>query len=198
MAKYLLLTTFEPGVEDTPMDEWRPEEITAHLDYYRALNAQLAESGELVDVTILTPPDAARIVRSDGTIPVVTDGPFQEFKEWVAGFQVVDVDSEERALEIAALVSAVPGVHFVGLNAPAGTQGAERVSLMEAPRIPVKARQLRGVVLGTGYGASPEWIAEGIRAVLPGLRVVGAGSAPAREDLQVLAAAEGWWVGVRE
>ena len=118
MAKYLLLTTFEPGVEDTPMDEWRPEEITAHLDYYRALNAQLAESGELVDVTILTPPDAARIVRSDGTIPVVTDGPFQEFKEWVAGFQVVDVDSEERALEIAALVSAVPGPGGVPLQQP--------------------------------------------------------------------------------
>ena len=118
MAKYLLLVTFEPGVVDSPMDEWRPEEITAHLDYYRALNAQLAERGELVDVTILTPPDAARIVRSDGTVPVVTDGPFQEFKEWVAGFQVIDVDSEERALEIAALVSAVPGPGGVPLQQP--------------------------------------------------------------------------------
>jgi uncharacterized protein YbaR (Trm112 family) len=96
------------------------------------------------------------------------------------------------------LVSAVPGVHFVGLNAPAGSQGSDRVSLMEAPRIPVKARQLRGVILGSGYGASPEWIAEGIRAVLPGLRVVGAGPVPSREDLQVLAAADGWWVGVRK
>ena len=109
MAKYLLLTTFEPGVDDAPMDQWRPEEITAHLDYYRALNTDLSRSGELVDVTILTPPDAAHVVRSDGTTPVVTDGPFQEFKEWVAGFQVIDVDTKERALEIAALVSAVPG-----------------------------------------------------------------------------------------
>lgn len=118
MARYLLLTTFEPGVEDAPMHEWQPEEITAHLDYYRALNAQLVESGELVDVTILTPPDAARIVRSDGTAPVVTDGPFQEFKEWVAGFQVVDVDTEERALEIAGLVSAVPGPGGAPLQQP--------------------------------------------------------------------------------
>lgn len=118
MAKYLLLVTFEPGVVDSPMDEWQPEEITAHLDYYRALNARLAESGELVDTTILTPPDAARIVRSDGTAPVVTDGPFQEFKEWVAGFQVIDVDSEERALEIAGLVSAVPGPGGVPLQQP--------------------------------------------------------------------------------
>ena len=41
--------------------------------------------------------------------PVVTDGPFQEFKEWLAGYQIVDVESEERAIEIAAKISAVPG-----------------------------------------------------------------------------------------
>jgi hypothetical protein len=119
MARYLLLVTFEPGVVDTPMEEWEPDEITAHLDYYRALNAQLVENGELVDATILTPPDAAHIVRSDGAGGrVVTDGPFQEFKEWVAGFQEIDVDSEERALEIAALVSAVPGPGGVPLQQP--------------------------------------------------------------------------------
>ena len=60
--------------------------------------------------TVLTGPDLAKIVTSDGrTAPVVTDGPFQEFKEWIAGFQIVDVESEERAIEIAAQVSAVPG-----------------------------------------------------------------------------------------
>jgi hypothetical protein len=41
-------------------------------------------------------------VASDGIAPVVTDGPFQEFKEWLAGYQILDVDLEERALEIAA------------------------------------------------------------------------------------------------
>ena len=47
---------------------------------------------------------------SDGlTAPVVTDGPFQEFKEWLAGYQIVDVESEARAIEIAAKISAVPG-----------------------------------------------------------------------------------------
>jgi hypothetical protein len=50
--------------------------------------------------------------------PVVTDGPFQEFKEWVAGYQIVDVDSEERALEIAARVSAVPGPGGVPIQQP--------------------------------------------------------------------------------
>ena len=110
MTRYLLAVTFEPGVVETPMDEWRPEEIQAHLDYYGALNQELVDNGELVESTILTGPDLAKIVTSDGkTSPVVTDGPFQEFKEWLAGYQIVDVESEERVLEIAARLSAVPG-----------------------------------------------------------------------------------------
>src|SRR5829696_5791851 len=110
MPKYVLIVDFQPGVEDSPMDEWKPEEIKAHLDYYEALNRELVASGELIDTTILAGPDLAKIVRSDGvTAPAVTDGPFQELKEWVAGYQIVDVESEARAIEIAARVSAVPG-----------------------------------------------------------------------------------------
>ena len=84
--KYLLIVNFQPGAVDTPMDEWKPDEIEAHLDYYRALNRELQASGELVDTEILAGPDLAKVVTSDGiNAPVVTDGPFQEFKEWVAG-----------------------------------------------------------------------------------------------------------------
>lgn len=119
MTRYLLGVNFEGGVIDTPMDEWQPDEITAHLDYYRGLNKELVESGELVQHEVLTGPDLAKIVTSDGgTAPVVTDGPFQEFKEWLAGFQIVDVESEARALEIAATVSAVPGPGGVPLQQP--------------------------------------------------------------------------------
>jgi hypothetical protein len=118
MARYLLGVDFQPGVVDTPMEEWKPEEIDAHLDYYRALNAELTATGELVQTEILTGPDLAKIVTSDGTAPVVTDGPFQEFKEWLAGYQIVDVDSEERALEIAARISAVPGPDGVPTQQP--------------------------------------------------------------------------------
>ena len=116
--KYLLIVDFQPGIEDRPMDQWAPDEIEAHLDYYRALNRELEASGELLETVILTPPDLARIVTSNGTAPVVTDGPFQEFKEWVAGYQIVDVDSEERALEIAARVSAVPGPGGIPIQQP--------------------------------------------------------------------------------
>jgi hypothetical protein len=119
MAKYVLIVDFQPGVAETPMEEWQPEEVTAHLDYYRALHHALIESGELVESEVLSPPNLAKIVTSDGvSAPVVTDGPFQEFKEWVAGYQIVDVESEERALEIAAKLSAVPGPGGVATQQP--------------------------------------------------------------------------------
>ena len=118
MTRYLLIVNFEGGVVETPMEEWKPEEVTAHLDYYRALHRELVDSGELVESEVLAPPNLAKIVTSDGTAPVVTDGPFQEFKEWVAGYQIVDVESEERALEIASKISAVPGPGGVPTEQP--------------------------------------------------------------------------------
>jgi hypothetical protein len=118
MTRYLLVVNFEGGVVEAPMEEWKPEEVTAHLDYYRALHRELIDSGELVESEVLAPPNLAKIVTSDGTAPVVTDGPFQEFKEWLAGYQIVDVESEERAIEIAAKISAVPGPDGVALQQP--------------------------------------------------------------------------------
>jgi len=110
MSKYLLIVNFQPGNAETPMEEWQPAEIEAHLDYYRALERELLGTGELVGSEVLAGPDLAKVVTFDGrTAPVVTDGPFPEVKEWVAGYQVVDVESEARAGEIAAKISAVPG-----------------------------------------------------------------------------------------
>jgi hypothetical protein len=119
MTRYLLVVNFEGGIVETPMEEWKPEEITAHLAHYRALHKELVDSGELVQSEVLAGPDLAKIVTSDGaTAPVVTDGPFQEFKEWLAGYQIVDVESEARAIEIAAKISAVPGPGGVATQQP--------------------------------------------------------------------------------
>ena len=119
MTRYLLAIDFRGGIVDTPMSEWTPEEIAAHLDYYKALHRELVNSGELVDSAVLTGPDLAKIVTSDGiSAPVVTDGPFAEFKEWLAGYQIVDVESEARAIEISAKVSAVPGPGGVAIQQP--------------------------------------------------------------------------------
>ena len=117
--RYLLIVNFEGGDVETPMEEWKPDEITAHLDYYKELHQELVDSGELVASEVLAGPQLAKIVRGDGgSAPVVTDGPFQEFKEWLAGYQIVDVESEARAVEIAARISAVPGPGGVATRQP--------------------------------------------------------------------------------
>jgi hypothetical protein len=97
-------------LESTPMTEWTPEEIKAHIAFQMALNQELGENGELVDAQGLAGPDQAKFVLSDGaSAPVVTDGPFPEGKELLAGYRIVDVESTERAVELAARISAAPG-----------------------------------------------------------------------------------------
>jgi hypothetical protein len=108
--KYMLLMNYTavPGVP--PMSEWAPEEVKAHGDSMMAIHAELSASGELVGSEGLTGREAARIVTHDGVrAPVVTDGPFPESKEFLAGYWLVDVESEQRAIEIAARTSAAPG-----------------------------------------------------------------------------------------
>jgi hypothetical protein len=84
--------------------------VKAHIAFQQTLNRRLEELGELVDAQGLAGPDDARFVVSDGvSAPLVTDGPFPESKELLAGYRVVEVDSAERAVEIAAEVSAAPG-----------------------------------------------------------------------------------------
>jgi len=107
------------GVESdcAPMSEWSPEEIKAHIAFQQALNAELAELGELVDAQGLAGPDRAKFVVSDGmSAPVITDGPYPESKELLAGYRLVDVESPQRAIEIAARASASPGQHGVAIR----------------------------------------------------------------------------------
>lgn len=93
-----------------PMTEWTPEDIRAHIEFQQALNQELTERGELVDAQGLAGPDQAKFVVSDGaSAPVITDGPFPESKELLAGYRMVDVETTERAIEIAAQASAAPG-----------------------------------------------------------------------------------------
>ncbi len=123
MTRYLLTVDYNGGVVDTPMTAWAPEDVTAHMNYYRVLIKELTESGEMVEQQALTGPELAKVVTSDGVnAPVVTDGPFVEFKEMLAGYQLVDVESEERAIEIAARISCVPGPGGVPLQQPIGVR----------------------------------------------------------------------------
>jgi hypothetical protein len=110
MSRYAIFTKFAPDSEIPPMTEWEPEEVQRHLDYLAELNRELVTNGELVAGEALSAPSGIRIVVADGQVsPVVTDGVFTEVKEFLAGYQIVDVDSEERGVAIAARVSAAPG-----------------------------------------------------------------------------------------
>jgi hypothetical protein len=113
MAKYLLLKHYRsdhelmPG-ECVPMDRWTPEEVTAHVAFMDHVADVLRERGEFVDAQALAPQGA--FVRYDGEgRPPVTDGPFAETKDLIAGWMCIDVDSVERAHEAAALLSSAPG-----------------------------------------------------------------------------------------
>jgi hypothetical protein len=109
--KFMLLQDYAPSEGATEfIGAWPPEDAAAHIEFQRELNRRLRESGELVDAQALTAPELAKFVVSDGVgAPVVTDGPFPEGKELLAGYRMVDVDSLERAIEIAAEASAAPG-----------------------------------------------------------------------------------------
>jgi hypothetical protein len=102
-----------------PMTEWSPEDVKAHIDFQHALNAELLGRGELVDAQGLAGPNQAKFVVSDGVgAPVITDGPFPESKELLAGYRLIDVETPERALEIAAQASAAPGPNGVPIRQP--------------------------------------------------------------------------------
>lgn len=109
--KFMLLQNYG-GImrEGVPvMSEWSPQAVAAHITFQKDLNAELRERGELVEAQALTTPELARFVVSDGAAaPVITDGPFPESKELLAGYRMIDVESSERALEIAARASAAP------------------------------------------------------------------------------------------
>jgi len=111
MAKYLLLKHYRgapAAVNDVPMDRWTPEEVSAHLQYMRDFADRLEGTGEFVQEQAISP--EGTFVRYDGEgRPPVTDGPFAETKDLIAGWMMIDVESYERALELAAELSAAPG-----------------------------------------------------------------------------------------
>jgi hypothetical protein len=113
MPKYLLLKHYSGGPEPlpscVPMSEWTADEITAHIAFQHEVLRMLTESGELVDARGLSTEGAYVRFGGAGAAPVVTDGPFPETKELVAGWFLVDVDSKDRAHEIAAHASSAPG-----------------------------------------------------------------------------------------
>ena len=118
MKYMLMMHAPRAGWKDAGLGTWPPEDIKAHIGFMIRFNKELKGNGELVDAQGLAGPEDARIVRAakGSGAPEVTDGPYPEAKEFLAGFWIVDVDSPARAHDIAARASAAPGKGGVPLN----------------------------------------------------------------------------------
>ena len=124
--RYMLMMHAPRGGGDWAVNKWAPEDLKAHLGFMHDVNKELAKSGELVDIQGLAVPSDAKLVRAGQNGVPVTDGPFPEAKEFLAGYWIIEVDSTDRAYEIAAKISTAPG--------PGGTPLI----------IPVEVRQVMG------------------------------------------------------
>jgi hypothetical protein len=115
--KYILLMAGTKAGVNT-YRAWSQKDIQTHFAYLRELNSELKESGEFVANEGLAGPEQAKIVRAGRDGVPVTDGVFPEAKEFLLGYWSVDVESPERAYEIAARLSAGPGPGGVPTNMP--------------------------------------------------------------------------------
>jgi hypothetical protein len=116
--KYMLMMNCpRNGYEE--FGKWPPQAIQAHIEFMKDLCKQFKEEGVLVAAEGLDAPDQAKIVRGGkGGAPVVTDGPFAETKEYLAGWWIVDCEDSRHAYTIAARASVAPGPDGKPMNMP--------------------------------------------------------------------------------
>jgi hypothetical protein len=107
-VKYLLMMN-TPSGGPYQIASWPAKDIEAHIDFMKAFARKLSANGELIEAHGLSGPDQAKLVKAGADGKPVTDGVFAETKEFLAGFWFVDVDSAERAYQIAAEASLAPG-----------------------------------------------------------------------------------------
>lgn len=105
--KYLLLIYHNPGTRQI-WEALTEAQRASGLAAYAALNEELAASGELiVSEALAEPPLAKQVMVREGRT-LTSDGPFAEVKEYLAGFYLVECDSVERAIDIAARIPEAP------------------------------------------------------------------------------------------
>jgi hypothetical protein len=113
-VKYMILTY--GSQQDYDAMTGSPGDFGDLYAFMESFNKELAESGELVDTRGLTAPVLARRLQLRDGVPVVTDGPYAETQEVLAGYWIVECDSFDRATEIAGRLSACPNPGGVFAN----------------------------------------------------------------------------------
>ena len=115
--KFMLMMNAPRGTGDWDVARWAPQDLKAHIGFMVRFAKELKEEGALVGAEGLASPGEARVVRAgNGASPEVTDGPFAEAKEFLAGYWIVDVETPQQAYAIAARASAAPGPGGKPLN----------------------------------------------------------------------------------
>ena len=132
--RYMLMMHAPRGKNgEYQVSTWTEDDIKAHMDFMHQLNRDLTAAGELVGVEGLAAPGEARVVRTGKSgVPAVTDGPFAEAKEFLAGYWIVEVDRVERAYEIAARASSAPGPGGAPLIIPIEVRQVMRIPAPDA------------------------------------------------------------------
>jgi hypothetical protein len=97
---------------------WSKKDMDAHMGVLNSINHELTASGEFVATQALAAPHEAKLVRGLKDGMPITDGVFPESKEFLLGYWIVDVDTPERAYEIAGRISAAPGPGGIPTNLP--------------------------------------------------------------------------------
>jgi hypothetical protein len=115
--KYVLMMTGTKAGVDT-YRQWDAKDVQNHFAFLSRLNRELTESGEFVATQPLAGPEQAVLVRAGKDGAPVTDGVFPESKEFLLGYWIVDVETPERAYEIAARLSGGPGPGGTRLSMP--------------------------------------------------------------------------------
>jgi hypothetical protein len=118
--KFILMMHMKTDADSTAKGimTWPKEDIQAHIQFMMGFNKQLKAAGELASAEGLAWPDQAKIVRAGKNGDPITDGVFPESKEFLIGYWIVDVESPERAYQVAAQASAAPGPGGAPLNMP--------------------------------------------------------------------------------
>lgn len=107
--KFMMMMHAPDGQRDYEIFKWAKADLQAHSEFMQRFNEELQAAGEWVSVAGLNAPPQGKRVRAGKNGEPITDGPFPETKEFLAGFWIVEVASAERAYELAAKVSTAPG-----------------------------------------------------------------------------------------
>jgi hypothetical protein len=110
-VKYMLIMQLNPAAFDALTDEQRKEIMEGHGAFMDTITA----SGEMVETNALAEPAQSAVVRVRDGVPVVTDGPYLESKEFMGGYYIVDCATRDRALELAALIPDA-GIEGLGIE----------------------------------------------------------------------------------